>query len=158
MNTQYKYYLPCINHVLADAWVKWFCTIGKKFVTLIFVVFYRSAEVWFFNFSFFRKVFLGFKPYLDHRYVQERKCFFSNIRNSITLHQRKKKTKNTRQISKSSEFPGISSPSPIICLGIFIRAFHHTRLTLLIVSSQLRKKSYNYQIFFFASQGFFSAF
>ena len=51
------------------------------------------------------KVFWDFKSSLDLKYVQEKKYFFSDLKNPISWHQRKSKKQNTRQITKSHEFP-----------------------------------------------------
>ena len=55
---------------------------------------------------------------------------FNNLKNLISLYERKRNKKYTK-ITKSCEFPGINSSSPIIAQKNY-GAFHQTRHTLLV--------------------------
>ena len=49
--------------------------------------------------------------------------FFSDLRNPISLHKRKKQTKNTRQIAKPHKFAELSSQNTIIASEDFVLNF-----------------------------------
>ena len=128
----------------------------KKFVTQIFVIFYRYAELYFLN-LFFPGRCSKVLNLLQPLGLSNERNIFQRFEKSYFYISKERLTKNAQQIEKWHELPRITVWVQFLPQKFFYWAFYHTMLTLLVdisvvdifvshwsPAARFRKKRYSY--------------
>ena len=129
LNISYQCWGCAVAHSHRD------CDAGKKVRYHKFCMFLQGRRTIIPQLFVLQEGALRFQIFSGIQVCLKNKIFFQHLKKSYFSTSRKKRTKDTRQIAKSHDFPGINSLNQILPQKILCRAFYHIRLTLLIVIS-----------------------